>query len=79
MGIAVSSLHIVSDNPSSSEGEVLTLLPCSSMGPFPGRDLHELVQCGSFPHEHGSLPWGAVLLDQAAGPWAGHKAEPAPV
>jgi len=75
MGVAVSSSHAVSATPSSSGGGLLTLFPNSSMRSLSWETvLHELLQRESFSraealHElpqHGSLPWGAVLQEQAA-------------
>jgi len=56
MGVMVSSSHIVSAAPFSSEGGLLTLFP--SVGSHPWETvLHELLH-------HGSFPWGAVLQEQ---------------
>ena len=45
---------------------VLTLFPCSIMGSLPrDTDLHELLQCGSFPQ-------GTVLQEQTAQAWISH-------
>jgi len=66
MGVGVSSSHAVSAAPSSSGGGLLTLCPCSSARSLSQETvLHELLQCGS-------LPWGAVLQEQAAPAWALH-------
>jgi len=66
MGTAVSSSHVVSAAPSSSGGGLLTLCPCSREGSFPPeRALHELLRPVS-------LPWDAVLQEQAAPAWVPH-------
>jgi len=81
MVVTVSSPHVFSAAHSSSGGGLLTLFPCSSLR-FLSREtvLHELLQCESFPrgaalHElpqRGSLPWCAVLQQQAAPAWVLH-------
>jgi len=49
-----------------SGGGLLTICPCSSMRSFPRETvLHKLLQ-------NGSLPWGAVLQEQAAPAWLPH-------
>ena len=81
MGVAVSSLHVVSAPHFSSGGGLLTLFPCSSVRslsretvpykllqrePFPqAAVLHKLLQDWSFPR-------GAVLQQQAAAAWVPH-------
>jgi len=74
----VSSSHVVSATPSSSGEGLLTLFPCSSVR-SPSREtvLHKLLQSESFSWaaalhelpEHGFLPRGAVLQEQAAPAW----------
>jgi len=81
MGVMVSSSHVVSAAPSSSEGGLLTLCPCSSERFLSWKAvLHKLLQCGFFPRaaalhklpQHASFPWGAVLQEQAAPAWVPH-------
>jgi len=82
MGVAVSSSHIVSANPSSSEGGLITLCPCSRVRSLPWDTvLCELLQQKSFPRaialhkllHCGSLPRGAVLQEHAAPAWVPHE------
>ena len=50
MGLALTSSHLVSAAPSSSQGGLLTLCPCSSVGSLPRETvLHELLQREAFP------------------------------
>ena len=75
MGVTVSSSHVISANPTSSWGGLLTLFPCSSVRSLSRETvLHRHLQCESFPwaaalHElpqHGSSLRSAVLQEQAA-------------
>ena len=75
MGVTVSSSHVGSAAPCSSEGGLLTLCPCSSVEFLPHETvLHRLLQRGSLSQaaalqelpQHGSCPRGAVLQEQAA-------------
>jgi len=82
MGVMVSSSHIVSADPSSLRGGLLTLFPCSSMWSLSLETvLHKLPQRESIPQAaalqdlppRGSLPWGAVLQERAAPAWVPHR------
>jgi len=81
MGAVVSSSHVVSAAPSSSGGRLLTLFPCSSMGPShrrqsftnfsnvsPSHRLQLFTNCPSV----GPFSRGAVLQEQAAPAWVPH-------
>jgi len=81
MQVVVSSSYTVSAAPSSSGGGLLTLFPCSSLRSLSWETvLHKLLHHESSPqaaalHElpqRGSLPWGAVLQQQAAPAWVPH-------
>jgi len=78
MGLTVSSSHVVSGAPCPSGERLLTLFPCSSMRSHSRETIfHKLLQSESFLQaaalhklpQRGSLPWGAVLQEQAAPAW----------
>jgi len=85
MGAEVSSSHVVSADPSSSGGGLLTLCPCSSVRSLSRATvLHKLLQCVSFPWaaalhklpQHGSLPMECSPSGtgcSGVGPPRGHK------
>jgi len=57
MRVAVNSSHVVSADPSSSVGGLLSLCPCSSVESLSQENvLHDLLQCETFPR-------GAVLQE----------------
>jgi len=81
MGVMVSSSHAVSAAPSSSEGGLLTLCPCSSLRSLSRETvLHKLLQRESIPwaaalHElpqRGSFLRVAFLQEQATPAWVPH-------